>query len=224
LKRKPLTLLLVDDHEIVRTGLRTLLSTESDLRVLAEAGTGNEAVSQAVRFMPDIVLLDVKLPDASGTKTCRDILSACPTTRVIFLSSYWDEEAVLAAIQAGAHGFATKEIHTEDLLRAIRSVANGHAFLDSGIADTTLRLMRRHSKSITKQSDMPALSPQERSIVCLVAEGKTNKEISVVLGLSDKTVKNYLANVYGKLHVSRRSQAAVYYSRHLAPAKSSASS
>jgi DNA-binding NarL/FixJ family response regulator len=213
-------LLLVDDHEIVRTGLRTLLSTESGLRVLAEAGTGNEAVSQAVRFAPDIVLLDVKLPDESGIRTCRDILSVRPRTRVIFLSSYWDEDAVLAAIQAGAHGFATKEIQTEDLLRAIRSVANGHAFLDAGIADMTLNLMRRHSKSITKQSDLPTLSPQERSIVCLVAEGKTNKEISAVLGLSDKTVKNYLANVYGKLHLTRRSQAAVYYYRHLAPSKS----
>ncbi len=220
MKHKPLTLLLVDDHEIVRTGLRTLLSTESGLRVLAEAGTGSQAVSQALRFMPDIVLLDVKLPDASGIKTCRDLLSACPTTHVIFLSSYWDEEAVLAAIQAGAHGFAAKEIQTEDLLRAIRSVAEGHAFFDPSIADMTLSLIRRHSNQIAKQADMPTLSPQERSIVCLVAEGKTNKEISVLLGLSDKTVKNYLANVYGKLHITRRSQAAVYYYRHLAPSKS----
>lgn len=207
-------LLLVDDHEVVRLGLRTILGRDPSIQVVGEAGTMAAAVEECLRLMPDLVLMDVRLPDGSGVEACREIRSARPQTRVIFLTSYADEDAVLATIAAGADGYLLKEIDGEGLLRAIKTVVGGQSILDPAITQRVLRQMQSLSRVADDES--PELSAQEQRVVALVAEGKTNKEIAAALGLSDKTVKNYLANVFQKLHVTRRSQAAAYFVRRTA--------
>ena len=209
-----INLLLVDDHEVVRLGLRTLIGRDPSIQVVGEAGTMAAAVEECLRLMPDLVLMDVRLPDGSGVEACREIRSARPQTRVIFLTSYADEDAVLATIAAGADGYLLKEIDGEGLLRAIKTVVGGQSILDPAITQRVLRQM--HSLSRVADDESPELSAQEQRVVALVAEGKTNKEIAAALGLSDKTVKNYLANIFQKLHVTRRSQAAAYFVRRTA--------
>ncbi|MDA2910889.1 response regulator transcription factor [Nitrospiraceae bacterium AH_259_D15_M11_P09] len=204
----------MDDHEVVRLGLRTVLGRDPSIQVVGEAGTMAAAVEVCLRLMPDLVLMDVRLPDGSGVEACREIRSARPQTRVIFLTSYADEDAVLATIAAGADGYLLKEIDGEGLLRAIKTVVGGQSILDPAITQRVLRQM--HSLSRVADDESPELSAQEQRVVALVAEGKTNKEIAAALGLSDKTVKNYLANVFQKLHVTRRSQAAAYFVRRTA--------
>jgi len=209
-KTHVIRVLLVDDHEVIRVGLRTVLGQTQGVAVIGEAGTMAEAVQQAQRLKPDVILMDVRLPDGSGIDACREILGALPETRVIFLTSYADEDSVLAAVLAGAHGYVLKEIDSPALLEAIRSVAKGQSILDSHVTERALRWLRGlHDLPATSGTDQ--LSSQEERVVALVAEGKTNKEIAVALGLSDKTVKNYLANVFQKLRITRRSQAAAFF-------------
>ena len=207
------TLLIVDDHEVVRQGLRTLLELEPDFRVIGEATSVEAAVTQTARLQPNVVLLDVKLPDGSGIDACRQILATTPTTRVLMLSSFSDDAMVVAAVQSGAHGYALKDIHTRDLIQAIRTVARGQGYLDSRVAQQTLHWIRDRSRAASGHSPdrLTRLSPQERAILPLLAEGKTNKEIAVDLRLSDKTVKNYLANIFDKLQVRRRAEAVSWY-------------
>jgi two-component system response regulator DevR len=204
-------LLLVDDHEIVRLGLRTLLSHSESIEIVGEAASAADAVAEANRLKPDIVLMDVRLKDSSGVEACRDILAAHPNTRVVFLTSFPDEEAVLAAVFAGASGYLLKEIGGEALLGAIRTVAAGQSILDP----VAVRVMTERMDSLAGHdgSGGESLSPQERRVLELVAKGKTNKEIATELGLSDKTIKNYLSNIFQKLRVSRRAQAAAIYSQ-----------
>jgi len=204
-------LLLVDDHEIVRLGLRTLLSHSEGIEVVGEAASTVDAVTEAIRLKPDIVLMDVRLKDGSGVEACRDILDAHPGTRVVFLTSFPDEEAVLSAVFAGASGYLLKEIGGEALLGAIRTVAAGQSILDP----VAVRVMAERMDSLAGHdgSGGESLSPQERRVLELVARGKTNKEIGTELGLSDKTIKNYLSNIFQKLRVSRRAQAAAIYSQ-----------
>ena len=205
-KTQAIRVLLVDDHEVIRVGLRTVLGQTQGVAVIGEAGTMAEAVQQAQRLKPDVILMDVRLPDGSGIDACREILGALPGTRVIFLTSYADDDSVLAAVLAGAHGYILKEIDSPALLEAIRSVAKGQSILDSHVTERALRWLRGlHDLPATSGTDQ--LSSQEERVVALVAEGKTNKEIAVALGLSDKTVKNYLANVFQKLRITRRAQA-----------------
>ncbi|MEE8241454.1 MAG: response regulator transcription factor [Nitrospirales bacterium] len=204
-------LLLVDDHEVVRLGLRTLLARDPRIQVVGEAGTMAAAVEECERLKPDMVLMDVRLPDGSGIEACREIRSARPKTRVLFLTSYADDDAVLATIAAGADGYLLKEIDGEGLLRAIRTVMCGQSILDPAVTQRVLRQVQLLSR--VKGDESPELSAQEQRVLALVAEGKTNKEIAVALGLSDKTVKNYLANIFQKLNVTRRSQAAAYFVR-----------
>ena len=199
---------------MVRLGLRTILGRDASIQVVGEAGTMAAAVEECLRLRPDLVLMDVRLPDGSGVEACREIRSARPQTRVIFLTSYADEDAVLATIAAGADGYLLKEIDGEGLLRAIKTVVGGQSILDPAITQRVLRQMQSLSRVADDES--PELSAQEQRVVALVAEGKTNKEIAAALGLSDKTVKNYLANVFQKLHVTRRSQAAAYFVRRTA--------
>ena len=199
---------------MVRLGLRTVLGRDPSIQVVGEAGTMAAAVEECLRLMPDVVLMDVRLPDGSGVEACREIRSARPQTRVIFLTSYADEDAVLATIAAGADGYLLKEIDGEGLLRAIKTVVGGQSILDPAITQRVLRQMQSLSRVADDES--PELSAQEQRVVALVAEGKTNKEIAAALGLSDKTVKNYLANVFQKLNVTRRSQAAAYFVRRTA--------
>ncbi|MEK7800137.1 MAG: response regulator transcription factor [Nitrospirota bacterium] len=209
-KTHVIRVLLVDDHEVIRMGLRTVLGQTQGVAVIGEAGTMAEAVQQAQRLKPDVILMDVRLPDGSGIDACREILGALPGTRVIFLTSYADDDSVLAAVLAGAHGYVLKEIDSPALLEAIRSVAKGQSILDSHVTERALRWLRGlHDLPATSGTDQ--LSSQEERVVALVAEGKTNKEIAVALGLSDKTVKNYLANVFRKLRITRRAQAAAFF-------------
>lgn len=209
-KTQVVRILLVDDHEVIRVGLRTVLGQTQGVTVVGEAGTVTDAIQQAQRLKPDVILMDVRLPDGSGVDACREILGSLPGTRVIFLTSYADDDSVLAAVLAGAQGYVLKEIDSPALLEAIRSVANGQSILDSSVTERALRWLRGlHDLPATPGTDQ--LSSQEERVVALVAEGKTNKEIAVALGLSDKTVKNYLANVFQKLRITRRAQAAAFF-------------
>lgn len=195
-------LLLVDDHEMVRAGLRSLLAGVNEINIVGEAGTVAEAVREAERLKPQVVLMDLRLPDGSGIDACRDILSSTPQTRILFLTSYSDEEAVVSTVMAGASGYLMKEIGQHALIRAITDAAAGRPILDS-----------RSTQPAETRIKNVALSPQERRVLALVVEGKTNKEIAAALYLSDKTVKHYLSNACVKLGVSRRSQAAVIFAR-----------
>ncbi len=209
-KTQAIRVLLVDDHEVIRVGLRTVLGQTQSVTVVGEAGTMAEAIQQTQRLKPDVILMDVRLPDGSGVDACREILGALPGTRVIFLTSYADDDSVLAAVLAGAQGYVLKEIDSPALIEAILSVAKGQSILDSSVTERALRWLRGiHDLPATPGTDQ--LSSQEERVVALVAEGKTNKEIAVALGLSDKTVKNYLANVFQKLRITRRAQAAAFF-------------
>jgi DNA-binding NarL/FixJ family response regulator len=194
--------LLVDDHEMVRAGLRSLLASVNEINIVGEAGSVAEAVREAERLKPQVVLMDLRLPDGSGIDACRDILSSLPRTRILFLTSYSDEEAILSTVMAGASGYLMKEIGQHALIRAIADAAAGRPILDS-----------RSTQPVETKIKNVALSPQERRVLALVVEGKTNKEIAAALYLSDKTVKHYLSNACVKLGVSRRSQAAVIFAR-----------
>lgn len=209
----PIRLLMVDDHEVLRLGLRTLFSEASGFEVVGEAGTMAGAVSNALALEPDVVLMDVRLPDGSGVEACREIRTRRPQTCVLFLTSYADDDAVLATILAGAQGFLLKEVGSDELLRAVRAVANGQSILDPAVTQRVLARVQTLSASSAEPKG-EELSPQERRVLALVAEGKTNKEIAVALNLSEKTVGNYLSNVFQKLNITRRSQAAVYFTRH----------
>ena len=203
---KTLTVLVVDDHDIVRKGLTTLISRQQDLSVAGEAGTAAEAVAKASELAPDVVVLDIRLPDASGIEACRDIRSQNSNIKVLMLTSYSDEEAVMGSIMAGASGYLLKEIRSQEIVEAIRQVGAGRSLLDPAVTAGVLERVRRG-----KDDDKLAqLTDQEQRILELVAEGKTNKEISQIVNLSDKTVKNYVSKILGKLEVSRRSQAAAY--------------
>jgi DNA-binding NarL/FixJ family response regulator len=207
-------LMLVDDHEVVRLGLRALFGQTGDIEVVAEAGTVADAVKRAAQHRPDVVLMDLRLPDGTGVDACRDILAANPATRVLFLTSHSDEEAVLSTILAGATGYLLKEAGSQVLINAIELVHAGQSILDPRVTKLVLnRMSALATKAAGKESIKDPLSPQERRILALVVEGRTNKEIAKALGLSDKTVKNYLSNAFQKLHVGRRSHAAALYER-----------
>ena len=209
---KPIRLLIVDDHNVVRLGLRTLLSRHAGVEVVGEAGTVAAAVSEAARLQPDVVLMDVRLPDGNGFEACRQIRRSQLETRVLFLTSFADEEIVLESIDAGGDGYLLKEIDEENLVGAIRNVAAGQSILDPAVTRRVLERVKNPETPSTKK--LESLSPQERRVLALVAEGKTNKEIGVALGLSDKTVKNYFSNILDKLQLARRSQAAAFFVQH----------
>lgn len=211
---KAIRLLLVDDHEMVRIGLRTLLGKVKTIQVVGEAGTAADALTEAVRLKPDVVLMDLRLPDGSGIDACREIRAACAATKVLFLTSYSEEDVVLASVVAGASGYLLKEIGGEALIRAIESVAAGQSILDPAVTQRVLARMQSlttQAAKVKKKEEEEQLSRQEQRVLALVAEGKTNKEIAAALDLSDKTVKNYLCNIFQKLRVSRRAQAAAKF-------------
>jgi two-component system, NarL family, response regulator DevR len=216
---KSISVLIVDDSELVRTGLRTLLDlpaaeTVSRLRVVGEAESQTTAVTAAARLKPNVVLLDIRLPDGSGLVACRQILAADPEVKVLILTSVIDDNLVYDAMSSGAHGYLLKEINAQGLRQAIIDVAAGKFILDPTLTTRVLNLVRSGSTPPTGENKLAILSVQERRVISLVAEGKTNKEIAEQMGLSDKTVKNYLSNVFEKLKISRRSQAAVLYLEH----------
>ncbi|MFV2062154.1 MAG: response regulator [Chloroflexota bacterium] len=210
---RKLRLLVVDDHEVVRQGLAALLNRRDAFQVVAEAGTVAEALSAAERFKPDLVIMDIRLPDGSGIEACREIRSEHPETRVVMLTSYPDEEAVLSAIVAGASGYLLKQIRARDLVSALEAVGRGESLLDPAVTEKVLERVRRIATS-AYTDEYAQLTSQEQKILLLVAEGKTNKEIAADVYLSDKTVKNYVSSILSKLNLQRRAQAAAYVAKH----------
>jgi two-component system response regulator DevR len=209
----PLTVLVVDDHEVVREGIVSSLDRRDGFHVVAQAGTVAEAIAAARRFEPDLVVMDVRLPDGSGVEACREIRSDHPDTRVVMLTSYPDEEAVLSAIVAGASGYLLKETRLRDLVKALETVGAGGSLLDPAVTGKVLDRVRRMAND-DDDDELARLTTQERRILLLVAEGKTNREIAAEVFLSDKTVKNYVSSILSKLDLQRRTQAAAYMARH----------
>ncbi len=204
-----LRLVIVDDSEVVRMGLKTLLESDPSLQLVGEAGSVAAAVEVALQAKPDLVLLDIRLPDGTGFDACRRILEKLPETRVLILTSVAEETMVDDAIRAGANGYLLKEVNGRVLIQAIHDVAAGKSILDPAITERVLSIIRSNAPGT--RSTLDALSPQERRVLALIAEGRTNKEVASEMGLAEKTVKNYLSTVFEKLHVSRRSQAAALY-------------
>ena len=204
-------LVLVDDSQVVRMGLRSLLTTEPRIELVGEAGTVASAVETCARLKPDVVLLDIRLPDGTGFDACRQIFAKLPDTRVLVLTSVADETLVDEAIRAGAHGYLLKEIDGRGLLQAVFDVAEGKSILDPAVTARVIQLVKGGSSA--SRDALAVLSPQEKKVLALIAEGQTNKEVASALGLAEKTVKNYLSNIFEKLHVSRRSQAAAMFVR-----------
>jgi DNA-binding NarL/FixJ family response regulator len=210
---RPMRLMVVDDHEVVRQGLVALLDRRRDFTVVAEAGTVAESIAAAQRLKPDLVVMDVRLPDGSGIEACREIRSEMPETRVVMLTSYPDEEAVLSAIIAGASGYLLKQIRGRDLVAALEAIGRGESGLEPAVTERVLERVRR-AASGGEHDELAELTPQERKILLLVAEGKTNKEIAGEVFLSDKTVKNYVSSILSKLNLQRRAQAAAFVAKH----------
>lgn len=203
-------IVLVDDHEVVRIGLSAVLDLTPGMKVVGQAGKKDDALRQCARLKPDLVLLDIRLPDGNGVDAARDILAVSPASRVLFLTSFADEHTVEEASLSGAHGYLLKDIGSHALVRAIKTVASGHPLTDPRITEQAPGW--KHSPgSASAPLKRPLLSPQEQRLLPLVAAGYTNKEIAQFLTLSEKTVKNYLANIYSKLHISRRSQVAAFF-------------
>ena len=211
----PVTVLLVDDSEVVRMGLRTLLGEADGIKVVGEAGDVKGAVSGAQRLRPNVVLLDIRLPDGTGFEACQQIVRANPEIQVLVLTSVADEQMVDNAIRSGAHGYLLKEVNAKALVQAIFDVAAGRSILDPAITARVLSLVRSNAPATRQVLD--ELSPQEKRVLALIAEGRTNKEAASELGLAEKTVKNYLSNVFDKLQVTRRSQAVAMYARQQRP-------
>ncbi|MBI2912489.1 MAG: response regulator transcription factor [Chloroflexi bacterium] len=203
-----ITILIVDDHEVVRMGLRTLLERRPGFLVVGEAGTVAESIASARQSQPDVVVMDIRLPDGSGVEACREIRDERPQTKVIMLTSYADEEALYGSIMAGASGYLLKQTRGQSLAEAIDRVARGESLLDPAVTDKVLERMRQLARG--ESDELAALSPQERKILALIAEGKTNKEIAQAVFLSDKTVKNYVSSILSKLNLRRRAEAAAF--------------
>ena len=212
-KKPPLRVMLVDDHEIVRDGIRAMLTTQEDVVVTAEAGTVREAVDEAERTRPDVVVMDVRLADGSGIEATREIRANHPSTRVLMLTSFADDEALFASIMAGASGYVLKQVKSGDLMRAIRAVGAGDSLLDPSVTNAVLDRLRK-GKHLMRDEKLARLSPQEERILTAVADGKTNREIGDDLHLAEKTVKNYVSSILSKLEVARRAEAAAYLARH----------
>ena len=205
-----LKILLVDDHEVVRAGLKSLIDSQDDMAVVGEAGSAEEGVRRVGYDEPDVVVLDVRLPDASGVEACREIRERFPDVNVLMLTSFADEEALMAAILAGASGYVLKRIKSDELVDDIRRVGAGESLLDPEMTD---RLFTRLRTGSTEDPLLGKLTGQERAIVDHIAAGLTNKEIAEEMFLAEKTVKNYVSNVLAKMGMSRRSEAAAYVAR-----------
>ena len=205
----PVRVFLLDDHEIVRRGLMELIDLEEDLEVVSEAGSAEEAMRRIPATRPDVAVLDVRLPDGDGIEVCREIRSSCPETACIMLTSFSDDEAVYAAVLAGAAGYLLKQIRGTEIVDGIRRVARGETLLDPVLTTRVLERMR----SGPETDELADLTPQERRILDLIAEGMTNRQIGEEMFLAEKTVKNYVSNLLAKLGMSRRTEAAVFAAR-----------
>ena len=205
-------ILIVDDHEIVRQGLRALLERRNGFQIVGEAGSVAEAVEEAAAANPDVVIMDVRLGDGSGVEACREIRSRRPDTKILMLTSYSDDKALFDSIMAGAGGYLLKQVDAASLVAAIERVGRGESLLDPAITGTVFEKMKSliSRPAANHGSD---LSPQEGQVIALIAEGKTNREIGEEMALSEKTIKNYVSSILSKLNLSRRSEAVAYYIR-----------
>ena len=201
---------LLDDHEVVRRGVRDLLESEGDVIVVGEASTAAEALARVPAVRPDVAVLDVRLPDGDGVTVCRDLRSQFPELACLMLTSFADDEALFDSILAGAAGYVLKQVRGADILGAVRTVAGGGSLLDSG---TTARVMQRLRDQATATDPLAGLSEQERRVLELIGEGLTNRQIGERMFLAEKTVKNYVSNVLAKLGMERRTQAAAFVAR-----------
>ncbi len=206
-------IVLVDDHEVVRLGLKSLLERHPQFDVVGEAGSAREAVEQVATLKPEVVLMDIRLPGTSGIEACEEIVNKFPGTRVIMLTSYADDEMLFSAIRAGASGYLLKQIGSDDLVKALEAVSRGEALLDPAVTQRVFQEVRRAVKE-EEASAFAHLSQQEKHVLLLVSEGKTNREIAKSLFLGEGTVRNYVSSILSKLGVNNRAEAAAYAVQH----------
>jgi two-component system, NarL family, response regulator DevR len=206
-------IILVDDHELVRIGLKSLLERHPQFEVVGEAGSAREALEQVESLKPDVVVMDIRLPGTSGIDACEQIVSQYPDTKVLMLTSYAEDEMLFSAIRAGASGYVLKQIGSEDLIKAIESVGRGEALLDPAVTQRVFQEVRRAVKE-EEASAFSHLSQQEKHVLLLVSEGKTNREIAKSLFLGEGTVRNYVSSILSKLSVNNRAEAAAYAVQH----------
>ena len=207
---KPIRVFLLDDHEVVRRGLHELLESEGDIEIVGESGSVREAIARIPALRPDVAVLDGRLPDGSGIDVCREVRSIDPNIKALILTSYDDDEALFAAILAGAAGYVLKQIGGNDLIDGVRRVAAGQSLLDPAL---TARVLERVRKGPEAHEELASLTEQERKILALIAEGLTNRQIGERMFLAEKTVKNYVSSILSKLGLERRTQAAVLASK-----------
>ena len=206
-------IVLVDDHEVVRLGLKSLLERHPQFDVVGEAGSAREAIEQVATLKPEVVLMDIRLPGTSGIEACEEIVNKFPGTRVIMLTSYADDEMLFSAIRAGASGYLLKQIGSDDLVKALEAVSRGEALLDPAVTQRVFQEVRRAVKE-EEASAFAHLSQQEKHVLLLVSEGKTNREIAKSLFLGEGTVRNYVSSILSKLGVNNRAEAAAYAVQH----------
>ena len=206
-------ILLVDDHEVVRLGLKSLLERHPQFEVVGEAGSSREAMEQVAALLPDVVVMDIRLPGQSGIEACEEIVDNYPDIKVIMLTSYAEDEMLFSAIRAGASGYILKQIGSEDLVRALEAVGRGEALLDPAVTQRVFQEVRRAVKD-EEASAFSHLSQQEKHVLLLVSEGKTNREIAKALFLGEGTVRNYVSSILSKLGVNNRAEAAAYAVEH----------
>lgn len=208
-----LRIILVDDHEVVRIGLRTLLARHPEFEIVDEAGNATDAIEKSLRLKPDVVVMDIRLPGTSGIEACRQIVAQQPATKVIMLTSFADDEMLFDAIAAGASGYVLKQIGSDELVRALEIVGRGESLIDPALTQKVLARVRESTRR-DEQSAFRKLNEQELKILTLVAEGKTNREIAAQVFLSEKTVRNYVSAILDKLNLSSRTQAAAFAVQH----------
>jgi DNA-binding NarL/FixJ family response regulator len=209
---EPIRVFLLDDHEVVRRGLHDLLESEGDIEIVGESGSAREATARIPALRPDVAVLDARLPDGSGIDVCRDVRSIDPSIKALILTSYDDDEALFAAIMAGAAGYVLKQIGAGDLIDSVRRVAAGQSLIDPQLMAKVLERVR---SGPPQHEELAGLTEQERKILALIAEGMTNRQIGERLFLAEKTVKNYVSSILSKLGLERRTQAAVLASKLL---------
>ncbi|MBI4671993.1 MAG: response regulator transcription factor [Chloroflexi bacterium] len=209
---EPLKILIVDDHEVVRKGLRSLLGRR--FQIVGEAATMADALRCCAQLKPNVVVMDIRLSDGSGVEACRAIRAMQPTIQVLMLTSYADDEALIGSILAGASGYILKQTRGRELVRAIETVGAGGSLLDPAVTQKVFERLQRASTAPQTDPELATLTEQEQRVLALLAEGKTNKQIASVLSISEITVKHHVSNILGKLHLSRRGEAAAFAARH----------
>jgi DNA-binding NarL/FixJ family response regulator len=208
-----LKIMLVDDHEVVRLGIKALLSNYPTYEVVAEAAGADEAVATAREYEPDVIIMDIRLPGKSGIDATKEIMEDLPNTKIIMLTSFAEDDLLFDAINAGAYGYILKQIGSDDLINALDAIGRDEALLDPALTQKVFRRVREASRKATDEA-FATLSDQEIRILSLISEGKTNKEIAADIFLSEKTVRNYVSSILSKLNLRTRSEAAAYAVKH----------